>query len=219
MGEKTMTQEFCEEVATKFSCSKRRKGKPAIQYEQVQSWFEGKRKKTLAVRSMSPDNEEIHRPSVLGTIDYSQESCHKSKAERIAGISELIFEAKSGRDDGWYDVAAFLNYRITCHGELEVRCRFAGFRCDHDEWVNVKRGVRERSIPLEPSECDRVKVGDRILCFRMAESYNIYCDAQVVEIERRLHDDSCCSCSFVVRYYLDSAEEQVDWTRICCRPT
>ena len=49
----------------------------------------------------------------------------------------------------------------------EVRVRFSGFSYDQDEWVNVKRGVRERSIPLEPSECHRVKVGDLVLCFRV----------------------------------------------------
>lgn len=49
----------------------------------------------------------------------------------------------------------------------EVRVRFAGFRNVEDEWVNVKRGVRERSIPLEPSECQRVKVGDLVLCYRV----------------------------------------------------
>lgn len=49
----------------------------------------------------------------------------------------------------------------------EVRVRYAGYDRDEDEWVNVKRAVRERSIPLEHSECDRVKVGDLVLCFRV----------------------------------------------------
>lgn len=96
-----------------------------------------------------------------------------------------------------YDVASFLNYRVLCSGELvrvfytyyifiggyvntqaaedfeswfaiqEVRVRFAGFRNTDDEWVNVRRAVRERSIPLEPSECQRVKVGDLVLCFQV----------------------------------------------------
>jgi hypothetical protein len=96
-----------------------------------------------------------------------------------------------------YDVASFLNYRVVCSGELvrvfytyyifivgyvntqpdegfescfaiqEVRVRFAGFRNTDDEWVNVRRAVRERSIPLESSECQRVKVGDLVLCFQV----------------------------------------------------
>ena len=54
-----------------------------------------------------------------------------------------------------------------CWIPQEVRVRFSGFSYDQDEWVNVKRGVRERSIPLEPSECHRVEVGDLVLCFRV----------------------------------------------------
>ena len=45
--------------------------------------------------------------------------------------------------------------------------RFCGFSHDEDEWVNVRRGLRERSIPLEPSECHKVKVGDLLLCYRV----------------------------------------------------
>ena len=37
--------------------------------------------------------------------------------------------------------------------------------------MNVKRAVRERSIPLEPSECPRVKVGDLVLCFQVTFSF------------------------------------------------
>ena len=36
--------------------------------------------------------------------------------------------------------------------------------------MNVKRGVRERSIPLEHSECHKVKVGDLVLCFQVTFS-------------------------------------------------
>lgn len=46
--------------------------------------------------------------------------------------------------------------------------RFAGFGNEEDEWVSVKRGIRERSIPLEPSECDRLNVGDLVMCFRVS---------------------------------------------------
>lgn len=31
--------------------------------------------------------------------------------------------------------------------------------------MNVKKGVRERSIPLEPSECHKVQDGNLVLCF------------------------------------------------------
>lgn len=49
----------------------------------------------------------------------------------------------------------------------EVRVRFAGFGREDDEWVNVRRAVRDRSIPLEDSECHKLKVGDLVLCFQV----------------------------------------------------
>lgn len=42
--------------------------------------------------------------------------------------------------------------------------RFIGFGSDEDEWVNVKNDVRERSIPLDNWECQKVKSGDALLC-------------------------------------------------------
>ena len=46
----------------------------------------------------------------------------------------------------------------------EVLVRFFGFGSDEDEWVNVKNDVRERSIPLDNWECQKVKPGDDMLC-------------------------------------------------------
>ena len=46
--------------------------------------------------------------------------------------------------------------------------RFVGFGADEDEWVNVRRGVRPRSLPCEASECVRVIPGDLILCFKVS---------------------------------------------------
>nr|CAN74985.1 hypothetical protein VITISV_008770 [Vitis vinifera] len=65
-----------------------------------------------------------------------------------------------------YDVDTFLTHRFLSSGELEVRVRFVGFGAEEDEWVNVKKAVRERSLPLEHSECHKVKVGDVVLCFQ-----------------------------------------------------
>ena len=47
----------------------------------------------------------------------------------------------------------------------EVRVRFAGFGKEDDEWVNVKRGVRE---------CHKVKVGDLVLCFQVIFLFGIF---------------------------------------------
>lgn len=49
----------------------------------------------------------------------------------------------------------------------EVLVRFVGFDAEGDEWVNVKTDIRERSLPLEDSECGKVKVGDLIVCFQV----------------------------------------------------
>nr|XP_011466662.1 PREDICTED: protein SAWADEE HOMEODOMAIN HOMOLOG 1-like [Fragaria vesca subsp. vesca] len=101
----------------------------------------------------------------------------------------------------------------------EVRIRYAGFGREEDEWVNVRRAVRDRSIPLEESECHEVKVGDLILCFQEREDEAVYCDAHVVEIQRNLHDQTGCRCIFVVRFDHDKSKEQVLLGRICCRPS
>lgn len=62
----------------------------------------------------------------------------------------------------------YLHKRAKCNlVSQEVRVRFSGFGKEEDEWVNVRTGVRERSIPLEPSECEKVKVGDLVLCFQV----------------------------------------------------
>lgn len=49
----------------------------------------------------------------------------------------------------------------------EVLVRFAGFGSEEDEWINVRKSVRERSVPLESSECNKVRVGDPVLCFQV----------------------------------------------------
>ncbi|XP_052181687.1 protein SAWADEE HOMEODOMAIN HOMOLOG 1 [Diospyros lotus] len=213
------SRDFCQEVAARFSGSRYRRGQSCIKWEQVQSWFQDKQGRLTAEPTTSlivPG--EFHPSLELAIVSTTPETPLKSKAERIASLSELMFEGRSSRDGAWYDVAAFLSYRVLCSGELEVRVRFAGFSNLHDEWVNVKRGLRERSIPLEASECDRVNVGDLVLCFRETDDHAIYCDAHIVGIQRQLHDFTSCKCIFLVRYVCDRAEETVDLTRICRRP-
>jgi hypothetical protein len=46
--------------------------------------------------------------------------------------------------------------------------RFEGFGADEDEWVNVKKCIRQRSIPLESSQCRSIVEGDLVLCFRVS---------------------------------------------------
>lgn len=49
----------------------------------------------------------------------------------------------------------------------EVLVRFAGFGSEEDEWVNIRRNIRPRSLPCESSECVAVLPGDLILCFQV----------------------------------------------------
>ncbi|KAJ3709370.1 hypothetical protein LUZ61_013075 [Rhynchospora tenuis] len=133
-------------------------------------------------------------------------------------LQNLQFEARSSRDFAWYDIHTFLAHRATNAGELEVRVRYADFGADEDEWVNVKKAVRVRSIPLESSECMKVHAGDLVLCFREGSNEAVHYDAHVMKIERKLHDVRGCRCLFVVKYDHDNTEEKVHLSRLCRRP-
>ncbi|XP_055827281.1 protein SAWADEE HOMEODOMAIN HOMOLOG 1 [Solanum dulcamara] len=245
LKEKPIGQELCKELATKFSSSSFRTGKSLIKWEQVQAWFLDKLK-PKAVKAPVDDNVEPVVPRRRGRKPKSKNTSSSlvvyrkydacgytrlpdcaydmpqrprvSAAEMAKELTGLAFEALSAKDLAWYDVASFLNFRVLYTGELEVRVRFAGFGNEEDEWVNVKRGVRERSVPLEPSECDKLNVGDHVMCFREDEYLAVYGDAMVVEIQKNLHDNTRCTCIFVVRYDLDKAEEKLTLDKICCRP-
>ncbi|KAI4329207.1 hypothetical protein L6164_021497 [Bauhinia variegata] len=183
---------------------------------ELQNWLEISQPKM----SSSPDELKIFVD--LSDAPFSgdaHKSSPESKDKSVADISDVQFEARSMKDGAWYDVASFLTYRIVSSGELEARVRFAGFGKEQDEWINVKEAVRERSIPLEPSDCHKVKVGDLVLCFQEREEYAVYCDARVIEIQTRVHDQIDCCCIFVVRYAHDNSKEGVLWDRLCCRPT
>lgn len=52
----------------------------------------------------------------------------------------------------------------------EVLVQFAAFGPQEDEWVNVRRNVRTRSLPCLSSECVAVLPGDLILCFQVGVS-------------------------------------------------
>lgn len=233
-GKESQQQKFCEELATKFSCSANRNGNSIITWDQVHTWFLDRQlfsavkskcsvagsdaaKKQHAIINTSPS--ALKNLVALSKAWAAAEKPNKPKAERVAELSDLIFEALSSKDCAWYDVAAFLNFRVLYCGELEVRVRFCGFSHDQDEWVNVRRGLRERSIPLVPSECHKVKVGDLLLCYRANEDHALYSDAHVLKVERQLHDKDNCTCVFVVRFEYDNAEAELECSHICRRPS
>ncbi|XP_030525593.2 protein SAWADEE HOMEODOMAIN HOMOLOG 1 [Rhodamnia argentea] len=219
MGEKSLHQEFCEELATRLSSSAIRAGRAALTWQQVQSWFQDKHKELQAETVSSPIALKLFVDLSEATVSRdASESTQKPEGDDAIDLSELAFEAKSFKDEAWYDVASFLTFRVLCTGELEARVRFAGFDKGEDEWVSVRKGIRERSIPLEPSECHRVNTGDLVLCFQERFNQAVYCDAHIMEIRRKLHDDSSCTCVFIVRYDHDFSQEIVELSRLCCRP-
>ncbi|GAB4854330.1 hypothetical protein Ancab_022917 [Ancistrocladus abbreviatus] len=145
-----------------------------------------------------------------------QEASQVRKGEKFSNLSELEFEARSAKDGAWFDVDRFLAHRFLSSGEAEVLVRYAGFSAEYDEWVNVKKAVRERSIPFEHWECYKVKVGDCVLCFQETKDEALYYDAHVVEILRKMHDIRGCRCIFSVRYDHDRTEqERVRLRRLC----
>ncbi|TKY64448.1 SAWADEE HOMEODOMAIN-like 1 [Spatholobus suberectus] len=220
MGERPLDRKVCQEIAKRFSSSSNGAAKTSLSWQQVQQWFKNRQRMTQDKDSSSFNllklSADLSDSSLLGNGDKSSSN---SKGKQVEDLSELAFEARSTKDVAWHDVAMFLNYRVMSTGELEVRVRYAGFGKEQDEWMNVKQGVRERSVPLVPSECHKVKDGDLVLCFLEREDYALYCDARVVKIQRKLHDPTECTCTFIVRFVHDDTEEGVSWNRLCCRPT
>ncbi|XP_074276017.1 protein SAWADEE HOMEODOMAIN HOMOLOG 1-like isoform X2 [Silene latifolia] len=193
IGKDSLNQEFYQDLATSFSSAICRIGKPSITWQQVESWFHYK----LDDSTDASISRKMAETSIV------------LKGGTAAELQELAFEARSFKDNAWYDVSTFLNYRVLSTGELEARVRFAGFGISHDEWVNVRTGVRERSVPLDPSDCHKVKE---------RPDYAVYVDAHIMEIQRRLHDIKGCRCIYVVRFDDDKTEEKVELSKICCRP-
>ncbi|KAI3774965.1 hypothetical protein L1987_49531 [Smallanthus sonchifolius] len=139
-------------------------------------------------------------------------------AGRVADHSQMEYEAKSARDGAWYDVSTFLSHRSLETGDPEVFVRFAGFGAEEDEWVDVRKNVRQRSLPCEASECVAVLPADLILCFQEGKEQALYFDAHVLDAQRRRHDVRGCRCRFLVRYDHDQSEEIVALRKICRRP-
>ncbi|KAF3446729.1 hypothetical protein FNV43_RR11909 [Rhamnella rubrinervis] len=181
-GEQSWNKEFCQNIARAFSRAAARAGKPIVKWTEVLSWFQNRQQdSTRASKNVSE----------LPVAAFESSEMPKEE-EKIRDLSDLEFEARSSKDGAWYDVDSFICHRFLSTGEAEVRVRFVGFGAEEDEWVNIKKAVRERSIPLEHSECHMVKVGDLVLCFQERRDQAIYYDAHVLEIQRRMHDIRGC---------------------------
>lgn len=214
-------------LAEKFSESPERKGKITVQMKQVWNWFQNKRYAIRAKSSKAPGKLSItpmarddstpvrNMPQPMATpMPPASVSTGKGAPENSA----MEFEAKSGRDGAWYDVANFLSHRHLETSDPEVLVRFAGFGPEEDEWVNVRKNIRPRSLPCESSECVAVLPGDLILCFQEGKEQALYFDAHVLDAQRRRHDVRGCRCRFLVRYDHDQSEEIVPLRKVCRRP-
>ncbi|KAL6846378.1 hypothetical protein ACP4OV_023826 [Aristida adscensionis] len=229
------TRAALQVLADKFSASPERAGKVAIQPKQVWNWFQNRRyshraKTTRAAppppAKMTPTGADHHHHAVPAS---AFRAAHPSTAAAHPGSSPssgkntmegcpFEFEAKSARDGAWYDVAGFLSHRLFETGDPEVRVRFSGFGAEEDEWINVRKCVRQRSLPCEATECVAVLPGDLILCFQEGKEQALYFDAHVLDAQRRRHDIRGCRCRFLVRYDHDQSEEIVPLRKVCRRP-
>ncbi|XP_068664692.1 protein SAWADEE HOMEODOMAIN HOMOLOG 2-like isoform X2 [Aristolochia californica] len=202
-------------LADKFSSSADRAGKIVVLPKQVWNWFQNRRyaqkaklvntRGKLSVTPM-PRNDSVPAKNVHVPFSTQPEG------------NQLEFEAKSARDGAWYDVASFISHRMLETGELEVRVEFSGFGEEEDEWVNVHKCVRQRSLPCESTECVVVVPGDLILCYQESNDQALYFDAHVLDAQRRRHDVRGCRCRFLVRYDHDQSEEIVPLRKVCRRP-
>ncbi|XP_021654151.2 protein SAWADEE HOMEODOMAIN HOMOLOG 1 isoform X2 [Hevea brasiliensis] len=214
-----MNKEFFQKIARGFNYSSARAGKPIVRWTEVQCWFQNRQEDCPSKVASSTDASKDVPPCPKSSpSNEAKESSQMPKGERVPDLSELEFEARSSKDGAWYDVDMFLCHRFLPSGEAEVRVRFVGFGAEEDEWVNVKNAVRERSVPLEHSECHKVQVGDLVCCFQERRDQAIYYDAHVIDIQRRMHDIRGCRCLFLIRYDHDNTEERVRLRRLCCRP-
>ncbi|KAL1562233.1 protein SAWADEE HOMEODOMAIN 1-like isoform X1 [Salvia divinorum] len=201
-SKQTLDMDCFKKLAKLFNRSSNRAGKPILKWTEIQNWFQTRRENHLYEETSLNGAKEPHAiPGLTGQ-----------------DLSHLEFEVRSSTDGAWYDVDTFLSHRFLDSGEIEVHVRYIGFGPEHDEWVNVKKDVRQRSVTLDHSECHKVKVGDQVVCFQEMQDQARYYDACVVDIQRRLHDIRGCRCLFLIRYDHASTQESVRLRRLCCRP-
>ncbi|KAH9611163.1 hypothetical protein KSS87_016362 [Heliosperma pusillum] len=216
-GELSVNRDFCLKIAKSINRSAGRAGKPIIKWAELQSWFQNRLQLHPINGALPSKNEKkiISSPDVSNFSARRDDSDPKKtnesdqvhkESENFRDLSELEFEARSSRDGAWYDVERFLNHRIVSSAEVEVRVRFVGFGSEEDEWVNVKNDVRERSIPLESWDCQKVKVGEVMLCLQERKDQAMYYDVRMMDIKRKMHDIRGCRCFFSVQYIHDKSK-------------
>lgn len=214
-----LDERFHQKLTEEFNRSATHSRSQAIQKIQVERWFK-KRSDTESIDSHNSAKALVSVTDTRLSDNLTPESSSEvpDTENKTYELEQIEFEAKSSTDHAWYDVAEFLEHRILSNGDPEVKVRFRDFDCEDDEWINVKKNVRERSIPLESTECLDVEVGNLVLCFRERGDQAQYYDAHVQEIQRKVHDIRGCRCIFKIRYDHDLTEERVPLRRLCRRP-
>ncbi|XP_073311697.1 protein SAWADEE HOMEODOMAIN HOMOLOG 1-like [Primulina huaijiensis] len=207
-----------KKLARVFNRSSGRAGKPPLKWTEVQSWFQKHQQKSSSQETSSVAAKRSSADPEARTSHKAPDNPNMPEGEKDPELSRLEFEARSSKDGAWYDVNTFLAHRFLGSGDIEVRVRYVGFGAEEDEWVNTRTAVRLRSIPLEHSECHKVKVGDLVVCFQERQDQARYYDAHIVDIQRRLHDIRGCRCVFLIKYDNDNSEEKVRLRRLCYRP-
>lgn len=215
------SREVLATLAENFSKSEDRAGKIVVQMKQVWNWFQNRRyalraklNKDSCSAKLGVSNVPREDPTPVRNLPQPIVPAPVNNAPE----NVMEFEAKSLRDNAWYDVATFLSHRNFDTSDPEVLVRFSGFTQEEDEWVNVRKHVRQRSLPCEASECVAVLPGDLILCFQEGKEQALYFDAHVFDAQRRRHDIRGCRCRFLVRYDHDQSEEIVPLRKVCRRP-
>lgn len=218
-GEQVCDPEICKKLAKMFTRSKGRAGKPIAKWTEVQAWFRNRLVCYPPKDYSAEANQKLPDSTEGCTWNKANESSHIPKGQKDPVLADLEFEARSSKDGAWYDIETFISHRFLNSEEPEALVRFVGFGTGEDEWVNVRKAIRERSVALEDSECNKVKVGDTILCFQEGNNQATYLEAHVIEIEKKRHDIRGCRCLFTIRYTDDDTEETVRLRRICVRPS
>lgn len=238
------TREVLDALAEKFSSSAERSGKVVVQMKQIWNWFQNRRYAIRAKAGKPPAKLTVSTPqnnsTTVKNVPLAPQVAPSTTApmrsmpqntkitavppvsvqDSVKNVSEsqMEFEARSASDGAWYDVSSFLSHRSVETGDPEVLVRFAGFGPEEDEWINVRKHIRQRSLPCESSECIVVLPGDLILCFQEGKEQALYYDAHILDSQRRRHDIRGCRCRFLVRYDHDQSEEIVPLRKICRRP-
>ncbi|KQJ89917.1 protein SAWADEE HOMEODOMAIN HOMOLOG 1 [Brachypodium distachyon] len=242
--ERVFDENFCRKLAEEFNRSAARVGSRALQPTQVKGWFLDKfpasttkptclltiseEEKTLASEAdafVSEIKTPVSEGKVLGldtSISNNEDALSmdlpKDTTDKVPELENLQFEARSSKDFAWYDIDNFMAHRTTSSGEVEVYVRFAGFGAEEDEWVNVRKSIRQQSIPLESSECRNIATGDLVLCFKESNDDALHFDGHVLDIQRKQHDIRGCRCVFLVEYDHDGSQERVNLKRLSRRP-